>query len=262
MNKVDAINQTRNHATYARIAEASYDFGKKNKTVGKAIRNDEYTTSKDNGFQGCVYELGDTVIVAYRGSDQGSIFDGKLDWFSNSQMAKNEIPEQYNDALELYQKAASDPKYKDKKFIVTGHSLGGSLAELVSGTTALGEKTPNAITFNSFGTTPIVNNSNGRLKINNENTNYYIKTDKWIGAVRDHNGMDISLFPKSKNPDAGKISFGKFTISGTDAHSISHFTKLKNKDYTVAYLTRNNKDTNTTQEIAQNKPQKILTAES
>ena len=232
-------NPTKNHSTYAQIAEASYDFSAQNKVVGNAIRNDKYTTSKDNGFQGCVYEMGDTVIVAYRGSDQGSLRDCQFDWKSNSQMMNGEIPEQYEDAMELYNRVSQDYEGTGKKIVVTGHSLGGSLAELVSATSALGDNAPQAITFNSYGTMPIVYNANSIFTTTPNNVNYYIETDEHVGAARPHNGMEISMFSSDENPDPGRIGYGIFSISGTEAHKISHFTNLNQFNFIEAYTMRN-----------------------
>ena len=202
------------------------------------VRNDKYTTSKKNGFQGCVYEDGDTIIVAYRGTDEGNkFFIPTKDWISNYQMVNNKIPDQYADALVLYKKVANGPKYIDKNFIVTGHSLGGSLAELVSSTKFRNIKQPRAITFNAYGTDTIIKNHKNLFKTNKNNDNYYTSNDFFVGASKKHSGHAVALFKDGKNPS------GIFKT-----HGIESFTKADNFDFLEGNILRNSPSGNPVQE--------------
>lgn len=225
LGKTLGIIYSGQHRELAMIADASYDFSSETARVGTAIRNDDFTTSSENGFQGCVYEMGDTVVVAYRGSDEGSKIWGTKDWCSNHQMMNDEIPEQYQDAVNLYTRVATDPKYAGKRIVVTGHSLGGSLAELVSATKFNGVKTPSAVTFNAYGTEPIIR-ENPHLNSNNSNTNYYISTDTLVGASREHNGPCVSLLSAENCP------------SIFSAHDSTNFSNAGPYDYIIANANR------------------------
>jgi len=220
---------------YAHIAEASYEFTKENAVIEGTKRLDQYTTENEKtGFQGCVYQDGDEIIIAFRGSDEGNR-DGlyllvplgndnnTLDWKSNSQMNQNQIPEQYYDAINLYQKVAKD--FPDKKITLTGHSLGGSLAQLVAATRTEQGEQPKAVTFNAYGTKPITSRNFETFTTNKNNRNYYIGTDSLVGARRQHNGKAIEMFDEKNNPDK-------------DEHTITNFTSLNSLDFALANIQR------------------------
>ncbi|MBQ8886518.1 MAG: hypothetical protein IJY61_02310 [Candidatus Gastranaerophilales bacterium] len=117
----------------------------------------ESTTNNDTGFYGKVYVNEDTkeIIIGYCGSN-------KLDDYTTDDltMMLKDVPEQYTDALNLYKKYAENEEYKDYKMTLTGHSLGGSLAQLVASTEGVSNKDnpPKVVTFNAFGTYDIVKN--------------------------------------------------------------------------------------------------------
>ena len=91
-----------------------------------------------SGFQGAIYECGDEWIVAYRGTESWE--DVKAD----INIGLGNVPDQFTPAMELFKRAKQVKSLS--KIIVTGHSLGGGLAQLVSAhTVALG------VTFNPPG---------------------------------------------------------------------------------------------------------------
>ena len=79
-----------------------------------------------SGFQGAIYECGDEWIVAYRGTEIDSWEDIKADL----NIGVGNVPGQFVPAMELFEKAQQVKSLS--KIIVTGHSLGGGLAQLVS----------------------------------------------------------------------------------------------------------------------------------
>ncbi len=91
-----------------------------------------------SGFQGAIYECGDTWIVAYRGTESWE--DVKAD----VNIGAGNVPGQFVPAMQLFEKAQQVKSLS--KIIVTGHSLGGGLAQLVSA-----NKVALGVTFNAPG---------------------------------------------------------------------------------------------------------------
>lgn len=110
--------------------------------------------SSNNGFQATVYQNGNEIVISYRGTEATKIQRGEFikDIMNDIQMGVNTIPIQYNAANEVYQQVKQS--YPNFNITVTGHSLGGSLAQLVSA-----ENGCQAITFNAYGTGDILNNA-------------------------------------------------------------------------------------------------------
>lgn len=99
-------------------------------TYPKGIKNLKVidTFSSEKGFFGVAFQQqNENIIIAFRGTDD--IADIKSDLQLGRQ---KELPEQYADAVKFYKKIKTI--YPEKRIIVTGHSLGGALSELVGST--------------------------------------------------------------------------------------------------------------------------------
>ena len=122
----------------------------------------------NNGFKARVYkniQNPNEIIIAYAGTDSPG------DWISNLQMAVGAIPDQYTQALNTYNVIKSENP--NANITITGHSLGGSLAQLVGAATG-----SNTVTFNSYGTSEIFENMGFNPNANYSNiTNYNNSTD-------------------------------------------------------------------------------------
>ena len=154
--------------------------------------------SKDNaktGFSAVVYRDGNNVIISYRGSDALN------DWINNNRkMGLKEFPKQIEDAKALLSEIESNPDLRNCDITLTGHSLGGSLAQMLGA--LYGYKT---VTFNAYGTKDILDNYN--LKYNDKNiVNYSNKQDpitmsnskNQIGTVYEMELVDgVKGFPDS-----------------------------------------------------------------
>lgn len=104
----------------------------------------EYKNSK-SGFEGLIYKKDNHIILVYKGTDITS----RKDLNNDLQMFLKKEPEQEDEAIELAFYAIK--KYKNAVIEATGHSLGASLAQLVSAKTGI-----RATTFNAYGTADIL----------------------------------------------------------------------------------------------------------
>lgn len=95
--------------------------------------------NKKNGFYAEAMTNGKDIIVVYRGTER-TLNDLK----SDIAMAHSDIPAQATDAINFHDKVKRENP--DMEVSVTGHSLGGSLAEIVSGI-----RGTLAVTFNAYG---------------------------------------------------------------------------------------------------------------
>ena len=97
--------------------------------------------SSNTGFFARVLQKDNDIIIAIRGTD----FSNGLDLRNDIAMARSRIPAQTTEALKLYDKVAAE--YPNAHIVLTGHSLGGSLAQIVGAI-----RGAEAVTFNAYGT--------------------------------------------------------------------------------------------------------------
>lgn len=165
--------------------------------------NMDYLYSKDNaktGFSAVVYRDGNNVVISFRGTDTKPLKEGGKDFDDDYTMAKQYLPQQYEDAKALLREIESNPDLRNCNITLTGHSLGGSLAQMLGA--LYGYKT---VTFNAYGTKDILDNYN--LKYNDKNIiNYSNKQDpitmsnskNQIGTVYEMESVDgVKGFPDS-----------------------------------------------------------------
>ena len=119
------------------------------------IKVSEY--DKKSGFHGEAFYKDGKVVIAMRGTEK----EDKEDWQNDISMGMKKLPNQYVDAQKFYEKVKKD--FSDQEIIFTGHSLGGSLAQLMSNKT--GHET---VTFNAYGVADLLQgNINDNLNIRN-----------------------------------------------------------------------------------------------
>ena len=138
---------------------------------------------RKSGFHGEAFYKNGKVVIAMRGTDD------KDDLASDIDMAKKKLPNQYADAQKFYKKVKKD--FPNQEIIFTGHSLGGSLAQLMSNKT--GHET---VTFNAYGVRDILH---GNVRDNLDN-------------IRNYGNVDDTTFNINLNNQLGKtyvIGYGK-----------------------------------------------------
>lgn len=92
------------------------------------VKNDRYKVidyaSDDNGFSATAFKDDELIVIAFRGADETK------DLSEAQKILKGEMPSQFENALTFYKRLRH--RYPNIKIRATGHSLGGSLAQLLA----------------------------------------------------------------------------------------------------------------------------------
>lgn len=136
------------------------------------IKNDKYKVidyaSSENGFSATAFEGKDAhIIIAFRGSDETK------DLIDAERILEGRMPDQFDNALKFYQKLRQE--YPNAKIRATGHSLGGSLAQLLAAHT----DDVLALTCNPVGTKQLIKRDFDAEKI----MNLTVQNDKFSFAL-------------------------------------------------------------------------------
>lgn len=203
----DAIKKYENYAAIAN--DTRFDSPQEDTGDYKRIKNIE---NKENGFAACIYENpnNNEIVISYRcTSNQGGVK-------SDIQMVKDNIPEQYEDAIKLYDEIKKE--YPDANVKVVGYSLGGSLAQLVA---AAREETE-AVAFDPYGTKGLID-SNDNLKDNNNCITYAMQGSAVSGSSLHPGETKTIKYGKEKQESVG----GEIAAR----HSIENFLNLHDAEY-------------------------------
>jgi hypothetical protein len=138
---------------YGKIAQAVYGDKQNASVLDRTswkqiqINGKDYFTC-DSGFQGAAYGKDtnndgkyDEIVISYAGTDPTSI----KDIHNDLDIALGKLPDQYEDALTFYNMVLNS-NTDCTNFSITGHSLGGALAQLIGAKTG-----KNTMTFNAPG---------------------------------------------------------------------------------------------------------------
>ncbi len=150
-----------------------YAYRKDNSKPPAGYKVIDSVDNKNNGFHAEVLSNGKDIIIAYRGTDE--VNDIKND----AAMARNRLPSQATDAIAVYDKVVMENPGMD--ISVTGHSLGGSLSEIVSGIRGVF-----AATFNAYGIRDMFRSG---IKLKENNVINYVNEKDMFTMVNGQNHL-------------------------------------------------------------------------
>lgn len=136
------------------------EFLKKWDVVDLLDKTDDGESKTKTGFYGVVFGKKDSnnsykeLVIAYRGSQLFPMKEAYRDFVETDlKIGMGKKPKQFDDGLELYRKVID--KYDYKSVYLTGHSLGGGIAQYVAVISELFTKDrefiPKTVTFNGVG---------------------------------------------------------------------------------------------------------------
>lgn len=143
------MNEIIRHEKYKELCEHVYQNDIKNcpkDTIPLYVHE-----NKKNGFFARAYKYQDRIVIVFRGSELDKSDGRKTDGRNDINMGIHRIPNQAHDALLFTKqiKQVMKTKYPNYKLDLTGHSLGGSLAQY---THVLVKGINETVTFNPYGT--------------------------------------------------------------------------------------------------------------
>lgn len=217
--------------TYALLAQDSYNVHKTHQVVtisGVDYKVLDQTSDPVTGYQGVAYRHDDTgeVVIAHRGTEQ-IVRDGVL---TDGGMVFTGVNLQTHDAMTFTQRVIEEAKRKSEErnqplnITVTGHSLGGTLAEITAYKYGLhGE------TFNAYGAVDLMQGipQGGSQVIDHVRaTDVVSAASRHFGTVHTYAAPeDIDRLHKAGYRDDGGLLAPRNPLGAVDlgAHSIDNF---------------------------------------
>jgi hypothetical protein len=217
---------------YALLSENSYlnpELKKEITLDGVAYKAIDFMDNPETGFQGTAYRRTDTneVIIAYRGTEFGRepVHDGGVD----AGMVLTGVNMQAHDAAAFTQRVLDAEKidaevnHHPMSVTVTGHSLGGTLAEIEASKFGLkGE------TFNAYGAASLFGVPEGGNQVID-----HVRAGDVVSAASPHFGevrvyadqKDIDTLSKAGYQDDGGLLSLRNPVKAIDfsSHAIDNF---------------------------------------
>ena len=134
------------HKEYQKLARCVYKEHK-NKCPKDWIELNHFE-NRNSGFYATAFTKNNEIVIAIRGTD-----DNKDRKNADANLLFGQIPNQFYDAKKFYEKIKKNNP--NTKITFVGHSLGGSLSQLMSNATGY-----DAVTFNAYGVRNIIGHEN------------------------------------------------------------------------------------------------------
>ena len=177
--------------------------------------------NESTGFHAETFYKKGTVVISIRGTDLTSSQDLSNDF---GMWKNHKIPSQYVDAINYYNEIQKT--FPSSKIVFTGHSLGGSLAQLMGNLT--GNET---VTFNAYG---VGNLLNGNINYeNSKNIRNYGNINDLVFMMNFDNQLGHTQVINSSFDDDFYLTKGyngSYPQGGHDLvhHKIEHMGNLEN----------------------------------
>ena len=168
------MNEIIRHEKYRDLSQSIYPQNLKN--FPKDVIPLYVHENKKNGFFAYACKYQDRIVIVFRGTELKKWSDLKNDYCMGK---RKDIPEQVQDALMFTKqvKQVMKTKYPNYKLDLTGHSLGGSLAQY---THVLVKGINETVTFNPYGTRKTLEHyfeNNTSQSPTDKITNYCVQDD-------------------------------------------------------------------------------------
>ena len=199
---------------------AIYSYGKNNHMPNGYELIGLFSNDR-NGLQASVIKHEKEIIISFRGTNFELSREGLNDAKNDYQMWKRKFPEQANSALQVYYNIHQ--QYPNAEIILTGHSLGGSLAQIVG---ALYDV--ETVTFNAYGVKDVIKTNQAIYPdkitnyVNLNDYNFMIKnTGNQIGtcySVNSKSGVENNHKAESMLPLSTRKRFDQKDYAKSSRH--------------------------------------------
>lgn len=116
-------------------------------------RTSQSLKENSSGFYAVAFQKGERVVIAYRGSEKYPLEDAYKDFIETDlAIGLGKIPLQFYEGVEVYYHLVNRLKVPQNNIILTGHSLGGGIAQYVAlSVDKISNYIPYAYTWNAVG---------------------------------------------------------------------------------------------------------------